>query len=81
MGEMDKDLEGGINFRDFVKLMAAEPPGARETSREHKKVFMKYDRGNKHYIDVEDIKFAAKQLGEYLAYDEAQAIVNKCSSK
>ena len=55
IAEFDAQEAGGISFGEFMQAMGAKPY-LMETKKEIGAIFKKYDRSNKGYMDVSDIR-------------------------
>jgi len=75
----DDELEGGISFKNLIRLVSKQVGIHGEDKRERRKMFKKYSR-RKNYIDEDDINLAAEDLGEHLHEFEAREIVSRLSS-
>lgn len=61
--EIDADGSGEIEFPEFMQMMTGEM-GKVDSYEAIKKLFAKFDRATKGYIDVGDVMHIAKELGE-----------------
>ena len=61
--EIDADGSGEIEFPEFMQMMTGKM-GAVESYAEIMKLFSRFDRNGKGYIDFSDVKYIAKELGE-----------------
>lgn len=59
LAEFDTNEQGGLNFDDFMKIISKKP-NIRESREQIMKVFKRYDRKNKGYIDINDLKLVCK---------------------
>lgn len=55
VAEFDMEETGGISFIEFMKAMDTRPFRS-ETKKEIAAIFKKYDRENKNYVTLEDLK-------------------------
>jgi Ca2+-binding EF-hand superfamily protein len=63
MSVFDADDGGEITFKEFVKLMTQKPCEA-DTVEDIERIFRNFDEDNKGFIDENDLKAAAEELGE-----------------
>ncbi len=61
--EIDADGSGEIEFPEFMLMMTGKM-GAVDSREEIMKLFRRFDRKEKGYIDLGDVKYIAKELGE-----------------
>jgi len=66
--DIDADGSGEIEFPEFMQMMTGKM-GAVDTREGILKLFEKFDRGGKGYIDVSDVKHIAKEVGENVPED------------
>lgn len=76
MAAYDDDESGGLSFDEFMKIMSAKP----DKESDIQKVFKEIDRGNKGYIDLEDLKKMSRELGENEDDETLREIVKRSSS-
>lgn len=69
--EIDADGSGEIEFPEFMEMMTGKI-GAVDTNEEIMKLFSRFDVKQKGYIDLNDVKSVAKDLGHDLS-DEYMA--------
>lgn len=55
VAEFDTEETGGISFIEFMKAMDTKP-FRNESKKEIAAIFKKYDRDNKNYLTLDDIK-------------------------
>jgi Ca2+-binding EF-hand superfamily protein len=55
IAEFDLEEAGGISFNEFMKAMGCKPY-LNENKKEIAAIFKKYDRANKNYIDINDLR-------------------------
>lgn len=63
IAEFDVEETGGISFREFMNAMDTKPY-VNERKKDIMQVFKKYDRDNKGYIHLEDLREINRQLKE-----------------
>ena len=61
IAEFDQEETGGISFSEFMKAMVAKP-FEKEKKKDVYHIFKKYDRTNKGYINLHDLKEMNKQF-------------------
>ena len=76
IAEYDLEERGGLIFPEFLKLMVRGPPGNYETKEEIRKVFKLFDKKDKGYIDINDLKVAAKELKEEIDEETLNQMVS-----
>ena len=57
--------------------MVRGPPGNYETKEEIRKVFKLFDKNDKGYLDINDLKVAAKELKEEIDEETLDQMVSK----
>ena len=77
IAEFDADETGGISFLEFMKAMGTKPI-KNESKRDIEKVFKKYDRANKGYLTVPDLKEVMRQFKEPLDQELMKQMVELC---
>jgi len=77
IAEYDQEERGGLIFPEFLKLMVRGPPGNYETKEEIRKVFKLFDKNDKGYLDINDLKVAAKELKEEIDEETLDQMVSK----
>ena len=80
IAEVDDDEKGGLAFSEFLKLMVRGPPGEYETKEEIARVFKKFDKKQKGYITIGDLREVAKELHEDVDEDILQEIIARTDS-
>lgn len=76
VSDVDTDESGGVEFDEFVKLMAGKPC-EKDDDAEIEEVFYNYDVDKKGYITKEDMLRTAKELKEELNEDEVDVIFSE----
>ena len=73
--DKDKDKEGEvtIDFNDFLEIMTTKM-SEKDTPDELEKAFILFSQ-NKNYIEFEDLKRIAKELGETMSDDELKEMM------
>ena len=74
IAEFDQDETGGISFPEFMKAMGTRPI-KNESRRDVEKVFKKYDRANKGYLTVADLREVMRQFKEPLEEEMMEMMV------
>ena len=67
-----------LSFDEFIKLITKPDPN--DTRHELRKVFDLFDAGGKGYIDAEDLGRVASELGETMANEELEEMIQTASS-
>ena len=78
MAAYDDDESGGLSFDEFMKIMSLDAPKEKDT--ELQKVFREFDRENKGYIDLENLKRMSRELGEDEDEDTLKEIIKRSGS-
>ena len=73
--EIDADGSGEIEFPEFMEMMTGKM-GAVDSEAEIMKLFHKFDSGDKGYINFNDVKNIAKQLGENMSDPDLRNMVD-----
>lgn len=71
--EKDKEGQVTIDFNDFLEIMTTKM-SEKDSSDELEKAFILFSQ-NKHFIDFDDLKRIAKELGETMSDDELKEMV------
>ena len=79
IAEFDVEETGGISFREFMNAMDTKPY-LTERKKDIMQVFKKYDRDNKGYIHLEDLREINRQLKENLDDDTIRSMLEKADS-
>lgn len=77
IAEYDEEERGGLIFSEFLRLMVRGPPSNYETKDDIEKIFKMFDKGKKGYIDINDLRNAAKELKEEIDEETLTQIVTK----
>jgi len=72
--EIDADGSGEIEFPEFMQMMTGKM-GAVDSEAEIMKLFSRFDRSSKGYIDVNDVKHIAGELGEKVEDDYLKQMI------
>lgn len=70
---------GGISFGEFMQAMGSKPY-LNETKKEVGGIFKKYDRGNKGYVDMNDLREINRQIKENLDDETLRLMLEKADS-
>ena len=79
IAEFDVEEAGGISFGEFMQAMGTKPY-LNETKKEIAAVFKKYDRTNKGYIDLNDIREINRHIKENLDEETMRLMLEKADS-
>lgn len=79
IAEFDVEETGGISFREFMNAMDTKPY-LNERKKDIMQVFKKYDRDNKGYIHLEDLREVNRQLKENLDDDTIRHMLERADS-
>lgn len=79
IAEFDVEETGGISFREFMNAMDTRP-FLNERKKDIMGVFRKYDRENKGYIHLDDLREVNRQLKENLDEETIQGMLEKADS-
>jgi Ca2+-binding EF-hand superfamily protein len=79
IAEFDVEETGGISFREFMNAMDTRPY-LNERKKDIMQVFKKYDRENKGFIHLEDLREVNRQLKENLDDDIIRSMLEKADS-
>lgn len=79
IAEFDVEETGGISFREFMNAMDTRP-FLNERKKDIMQVFKKYDRDNKGFIHLEDLREINRQLKEGLDDDTVRSMLEKADS-
>lgn len=71
--EKDKDGQVTIDFNDFLEIMTTKM-SERDSAEELEKAFILFSQ-NKPFIEFEDLKRIARELGETMSDDELKEMV------
>ena len=72
--EIDADGSGEIEFPEFMQMMTGQM-GKVDSYEEIMKLFAKFDTEGKGYIDFNNVKSIAKQLGETMSEDDLNNMI------
>ncbi|KAF4533354.1 hypothetical protein B566_EDAN002751 [Ephemera danica] len=76
VAEVDKDGKGKLSLDDFTQLMAAKMAD-KDSREEILKAFRLFDDDNSGYITFANLKRVAKELGENVADEELQEMIDE----
>ena len=76
MTEVDPDNEGEVDFNGFMELMARKMKEG-EMDEELVEAFKTFDKGNKGYYTVEELKEIMVHYGEKLNDDEVKLMFDE----
>lgn len=79
VAEFDIEEAGGISFNQFMKAMGTKPY-LNETKRDINSLFKKYDRTNKGFIDINDLREVNRYVKENLDDETLKLMLAKCDS-
>lgn len=79
IAEFDAQEAGGISFGEFMQAMGTKPY-LNETKKEIATVFKKYDRTNKGYIDMNDMREINRHIKENLDEETMRLMLEKADS-
>jgi len=71
--EKDKDGQVTIDFNDFLEIMTTKM-SEKDSSDELEKAFILFSQ-SKHFIDFDDLKRIARDLGENMTDDELKEMI------
>ena len=80
IAEYDEEERGGLIFTEFLRLMVRGPPSNYETKEDIERIFRMFDRGKKGYIDINDLRNAAKELKEDIDEETLSQVVHKADA-
>lgn len=78
MAAYDDDESGGLSFDEFMKIVSITAPKEKDT--ELQKVFREFDRENKGYIDLNNLKQMSRDLGEDEDEETLKEIIKRSGS-
>jgi len=79
VAEFDAEEAGGISFIEFMKAMDTQPY-LNETKKEIGSIFKKYDRHNKGYLNIDDLKQINSHVKENLDEETLGMMLDKADS-
>lgn len=79
IAEFDVEEAGGLCFGEFMKAMGIQPR-LNESKKEIAAVFKKYDRTNKGFIEMNDIREINKHIKENLDEETLKLMLEKADS-
>jgi len=72
--EVDKDGSGSIEFPEFLQMMTASV--RKDDKEESSKIFKLFDTDSTGMITLQNLKTAAKELGENLSEEDLQYMID-----
>lgn len=79
IAEYDSDGSGGISFAQFLQAIAAKPY-LNQNKKQIASVFKKYDRSNKNYIDINDLREINRHVKQNLDEQTLKMMLEKADS-
>ncbi|EPY33308.1 calmodulin [Strigomonas culicis] len=80
LNEADLDLNGVIDFPEFLTLIATKLNDADEQEMELRRAFRLYDLGNTGYITVTNLRHVMKKLGCPLTMEQSFEMINEADT-
>eukprot|EP01017_Pseudomicrothorax_dubius_P015977 TRINITY_DN181_c0_g2_i1.p1 TRINITY_DN181_c0_g2~~TRINITY_DN181_c0_g2_i1.p1 ORF type:complete len:243 (-),score=29.73 TRINITY_DN181_c0_g2_i1:21-749(-) len=77
VAELDSDESGGIDFREFVRMMT-ERPCDKDTDEDILRIYHLYDQERKGYITRTDIQNIGRELDDPIPEKDIEEIISKC---
>ena len=80
LAEYDEEEAGELDFESFLKMCAKNHNQKNETRAHIRSVYLRYDKTQKGYFDVNDLKQVAKELGEKVDDEVLQEMISSCDT-
>ena len=79
IGEYDENETGNLTFKDFITIITNRND-KKETKADVRRIFRKYDKTNKGFINYKDLKEKNEELNENIDEDTIKEIVKRTDS-
>lgn len=79
VSDMDADGSGAIDFDEFLKLMTSRISD-KDTAEDLRKVFNLFDDEKTEFINIQNLRRVAKELGENMADPELQEMIERADA-
>ncbi len=77
LADLDADGNGSIDFPEFLNLMTSKVSGDKNSRADLQRVFMMYDDNKTGYIEFENLKRVAEDLGEKITDEELDEMMRR----
>lgn len=79
VADMDADGNGTIDFEEFLKLMTSRLSD-KDSAEDLKKVFNLFDDEKTDFINIQNLRRVAKELGENMTDNELQEMIERADT-